>query len=126
MKLPSSTKLLYCIRCDDTHSGLIRTGYWWKESDYLALEVGTNIKGVWVNPVPHLIIGQVREWAQITGVEPVRIPGYWLEKPGAAIPVGARAQTGEKVLYALRGGGYAACSAHPDDMTSNIDRKSVV
>ncbi len=77
---------------------------------------------MWVNPVPHLIVGEVKEWATLTGVEPVRIPGYWLEKPGADVPVTARAQTGEKVLYALHGGGYAACSAHPNDGTSNIPR----
>ncbi|KAI0093133.1 Alpha/Beta hydrolase protein [Irpex rosettiformis] len=99
-----------------------RSGRWWKEPNYLALELGANIKGVWVNPVPHLIVGEVKEWAVLTGVEPVRVPGYWLEKPGATIPVDARAQAGEKVLYALHGGGYAACSAHPDDGTSNVPR----
>jgi acetyl esterase/lipase len=69
-----------------------------------------------------LIVGELKQWAASTRVEPIRIPGYWLEKEGLDIPTNARPKPGEKILYALHGGGYAACSAHPSDGTASIAR----
>lgn len=91
---------------------------WWREPDHLAVEPG--FKGVWIPPAPQLIVGQVKEWAASALVEPVRIPGYWIDKPGCNTPVGAPPRPGEKVLLAFHGGGYARLSGYPDDKSANI------
>ncbi|KAI0071718.1 alpha/beta-hydrolase [Panus rudis PR-1116 ss-1] len=90
--------------------------------NHLVLDDGASVKGAWIAPTPHLITGDVKKWAADAGVECMRIPGYWLEKEGTSRDVGAPPLPGEKVLYALHGGGYANNSAHPDDITSNIAR----
>ncbi|KAI0344804.1 endoplasmic reticulum protein [Trametopsis cervina] len=99
-----------------------RVGGVWRVPDYRALEQQPHVKGLWIAPAPELVVGEVQEWAKITKVECIRLPGYWLEKEGADISINARPQLGEKVLYALHGGGYVTCSAHPDDGTSNVAR----
>ncbi|KAI0699539.1 Alpha/Beta hydrolase protein [Cytidiella melzeri] len=106
------------------HRGAIakRAGRWWNQPDYLAIEQGSKVKAVWIPAVPHLIVGEVKQWAGSNNVEAVQIPGYWIEKEGVDVPINARPQAGEKVIYALHGGGYVAQSAHPDDPTSNISR----
>lgn len=92
------------------------------EPNYLALETGPNVKGVWVQPTPHLIVGEVKQWADQAKVDCVRIPGYWLEKRGVDRLASSPPKKGEKVLYALHGGGFVSHSAHPDDDISNIPR----
>lgn len=92
------------------------------EPNYLALETGRNVKGVWVKPTPHLIVGEVKQWADQAKVDCVPIPGYWLEKRGVDRLVGSPPKKGEKVLYILHGGGFVSHSAHPDDVVSNIPR----
>lgn len=99
-----------------------RTGLWWHEPDHTKLETGHGIKGVWVEPTPHLIIGDVKKWAVQADVEPMRIPGYWLDKEGYDTPVGAPRKPGEKVLYVLHGGGYTRLSGHPNDEVANVAR----
>lgn len=89
---------------------------------HLALVEGLNIKGLWITPTPHLIVGEVKRWATETGVECIRIPGYWLEKEGSNREVGEAPRPGEKVVYHLHGGGYANNSALPTDPTANIPR----
>ncbi|KAI0699540.1 Alpha/Beta hydrolase protein [Cytidiella melzeri] len=103
-----------------TYGCVFRAGRWWHEPDYRAIE--PKVKAVWIPAVPHLIVGEVKQWAASNNVDAVDIPGYWIEKKGVDLPINARPQAGEKVLYALHGGGYAAMSAHPDDLTSNISR----
>ncbi|KAI0093130.1 alpha/beta-hydrolase [Irpex rosettiformis] len=93
-----------------------------REPDYRVLEQGKGVKGVWVPPVPHLIVGKIKLWAEKAGVESIRIPAYWLEKKGVDLPVNARPSEGEKVLYVLHGGGYARQSAHPNDLIANNPR----
>ncbi|KAK7692853.1 hypothetical protein QCA50_004488 [Cerrena zonata] len=89
--------------------------------NHLAIATGDNVKGVWVHPTPHLILGDVKQWAENAQVVcDLRIPGYWLERKGESKPIDAKADPGETVLYALHGGGYRAQSAHPSDGTSQI------
>lgn len=81
-----------------------------------------NANGVWIPPVPHLIVGEVKKWADLAEVTSVRIPGYWIDRPGSTLSVDARPIPGQKVLYALHGGCYALYSAHPSSAPSNIPR----
>ncbi|TDL22602.1 alpha/beta-hydrolase [Rickenella mellea] len=90
--------------------------------DHRAITGGKGVKGVWVEPVPNFVTGQVKEWADQANVRPVRIPGYWQDKKGYHFSVGQKPTADEKVLYLLHGGGYIALSAHPADITSNIAR----
>lgn len=99
-----------------------RAGAWWTTPDYRAVQAGPGVKGIWIPAAPHLIVGQVRDCAALSGLESIPIPGYWFDKQGTDVPVGTRAKDGEKIIYALHGGGYVAHSAHPDDGTSNIPR----
>ncbi|KAJ8496084.1 hypothetical protein ONZ51_g1350 [Trametes cubensis] len=42
-----------------------------------------NAKSAWIEPIPEeLFCGELRRYAEITGVAPVRIPGYWMLKKG--------------------------------------------
>ena len=78
-----------------------------------AAERDSKVKSVWVYPTPELIHGEVKKFADINGVEPARIPGYWYDRDGRSVPVGEKAQANEKVLYYCHGGGYVALTAHP-------------
>lgn len=89
---------------------------------HLAISEGPGIKGVWVEATPHLVTGDVAIWASIASVKPARIPGYWLDRPGADIPAGQKPIPGEKVVYCLHGGGYTQLSAYPKDVTAHIAR----
>ena len=93
-----------------------------EEPDWLALATGPGIKGLWIKPTPHLIVGEVEKWAEDAHVECIRIPGYWQEKKGVDRLIGAPPRRGEKVIYHLHGGGYVAHSAHPSDITAHIPR----
>lgn len=87
--------------------------------NHLALATGDNVKGVWVYGAPHLVAGDVKQWAEDAHVDcDVRLPGYWLERKGEGKSAEAKAEPGETVLYALHGGGYRTQSAHPSDGTS--------
>lgn len=93
-----------------------------KEPNYLALETGRGIKGVWIPAAPNLIVGDVKEWAVAAKVESIRIPGYWLEQKGTKLPIGAPPRPGEKVLLNIHGGAFACQSAHPGDLISSVPR----
>jgi acetyl esterase/lipase len=99
-----------------------RSGVIIKRPNHLAISEGPGVKGVWVQVAPHLIMGELETWAAIANVKPSRIPGYWLDKPGADIAVGQKPVAGEKVLYSLHGGSYTEMSAHPKDPTASIAR----
>lgn len=75
------------------------------------------MQGVWVEPVPDQIVGELKTWARLAGVECAQIPGYWMSDDDADLNPSSR-----KVLYSLHGGGYAAGSAHPSDICSSIPR----
>lgn len=97
-------------------------GGWSKSPDHTAITKGPGVKGIWIAPAPHLIVGDVKNWATQANVESAHIPAYWHDDEGTDIPAGTNARPGEKVLYALHGGGYVSCSAHPSDGTSHIPR----
>ncbi|KAI0344784.1 alpha/beta-hydrolase [Trametopsis cervina] len=99
-----------------------KTGPLKREANYLAIEQDKHVKGVWIAPVPNLILGEVKQWAADAGVESIRIPGYWFEKKGHHVPLGSPPKPGEKMLYVLHGGGFTRQSASPSDPTSNIPR----
>ncbi|EJD03416.1 alpha/beta-hydrolase [Fomitiporia mediterranea MF3/22] len=88
-----------------------------------ALELGKGVEGIWIDGTPELITGDLKKWADIAGVEPVKIPGYWEHKPGTRVTMGELPYSGEKVLLALHGGGYIMMSAHPSCVTSGVQRK---
>ncbi|KAI0358247.1 alpha/beta-hydrolase [Trametes cingulata] len=82
----------------------------------------TDAKFVWVDGIPEeLLCGEVQRIAQITGVKPARIPGYWLLKKGSSWG-GPKAKSGEKTLLHMHGGAFHLGSANPSDITSNITR----
>jgi acetyl esterase/lipase len=78
------------------------------------------VKGVWVEPVPELVLGDLKTWAEISNVEPIRIPGYWIDQKGCDIEPGSEAAPGEKVFYHFHGGAYILLSAHPSQPTAAI------
>ncbi|KAG5639419.1 hypothetical protein H0H81_002951 [Sphagnurus paluster] len=90
--------------------------------NHLAITPGPDVNGVWVDPTPQLVIGQLKTWTAATSIAPARIPGYWMHKKGSALEVGSAPTLGEKVLYHLHGGGYIRLSAHPSDLTAVIAR----
>jgi acetyl esterase/lipase len=89
-------------------------------ADHLAISPNFTNQGVWLDPVPDLVLGEVKQWASIAGVEAVRIPGYWLARSGETIPAGAAPAPGEKVVLALHGGAYIVGSAVPSHPTAEI------
>ncbi|ESK97156.1 hypothetical protein Moror_6377 [Moniliophthora roreri MCA 2997] len=72
--------------------------------------------GVWVNPKPNLIVGDLKTWASVSSVEPVRIPGYFY------FPQRSSNASSQKVIYSLHGGSYVMGSAHPSAVNANIPR----
>lgn len=86
------------------------------------LRLGKDVLGLYVDGVPNLITGVLKEWTEQAKIEPVRLPGYWIHKEGETIPMGQAPNNTEKVVYFLHGGAYIHLSAHPDDLSSNIPR----
>ncbi|KAI0800115.1 alpha/beta-hydrolase [Fomes fomentarius] len=82
----------------------------------------TDAKFVWLEPIPDdLFRGEIRRVAEITGVEPARIPGYWLLKKKSTW-AGGKAKPGEKTVLHLHGGAFYLGSAHPSDTTALFTR----
>ncbi|KAL0578756.1 hypothetical protein V5O48_003254 [Marasmius crinis-equi] len=98
-------------------SVLDKTGPLTREPSHLRLE---GEDGVWVEPVPDLIVRELKTWASVASVEPIRIPGYFFgTRLGVDHDPAARKH---KVIYSLHGGSYIQCSAHPSDINSTIAR----
>jgi acetyl esterase/lipase len=72
-------------------------------------------KVIWIDPVPELVVGEVKAWAQAAEVDSVRIPIYVYHRPGADPADGVPLSAGEKVALSLHGGAYIVRSASPDD-----------
>jgi acetyl esterase/lipase len=72
-------------------------------------------KVIWVDPVPELVVGEVKAWAQAAEVDSVQIPMYVYHRPGADPADSTPLSAGEKVALSLHGGGYIVRSASPDD-----------
>ncbi|KAF5354962.1 hypothetical protein D9756_005368 [Leucocoprinus leucothites] len=91
--------------------------------DHRAITPGPGVNGIWISPMPKsLLVGKLEQWAEHSGVSPVRIPGYWMNKKGMDVEVDAAPKPGEKVILALHGGAYIRLSAHPSDVTAEIAR----
>ncbi|KAJ3808481.1 Alpha/Beta hydrolase protein [Lentinula aff. lateritia] len=99
-----------------------RVGPLRQRPNYLAITPGLDVNGVWIPPIPELIKDELELWAKVSRVSSIQIPGYWQHKKGSTIDVAAPPMPGEKVVYALHGGGYTALSAHPSDPTAAIAR----
>ena len=97
---------------------LQKTGPYAHTSNHRALETSKHVLGEWIEPVgKSFIVGEVKKWADVVDVKPIRLPGYWDYEHGSSIDVGARAVRGEKALH---GGGYTSLSAHPSGPTSEF------
>ncbi|KAF7974853.1 hypothetical protein HWV62_11091 [Athelia sp. TMB] len=75
-----------------------------KTPNHLAIRDGPGVKAVWVEPASEkLITGSIATWASVAKVEGCRLPGYWIDKAGADIPINQKPVPGEKVVYCLHG-----------------------
>jgi acetyl esterase/lipase len=88
--------------------------------DFKSIKEGEGIQTSWVPPVPELIFGDVKAAAERNGVESVRIPGYWCDKPGHDLSSKLGPLPGERVAYCIHGGGFITMSAHPSQPPSSI------
>ncbi|KAI1789573.1 alpha/beta-hydrolase [Ganoderma leucocontextum] len=82
-------------------------------------------KFVWLEGIPDsdltVFCGEIRRVAEITGIKPAKIAGYWFLKKGATW-TGPQAKSGERVVLHIHGGAFIYGSAHPSDITANISR----
>lgn len=90
--------------------------------NHLAIEEGPGVNGLWVEPVPGLILGDVQDWASFAQVAPSSIPAYWILKRNSTLSPDAPPQPDEKVILSFHGGGYTGMSGHPRSPTSGIAR----
>lgn len=79
-----------------------------------------DFKGVWIDPVPDLIVDEIKDFAETAHVHPIRIPGYWIHQAGLNVPADEAPLPGEKVIYGLHGGAYIIGSAASKIGTFNI------
>lgn len=85
---------------------LQKTGSYTHKPDHRALKTSKHVLGEWVEPMDDsFIVGEVRTWANLVDAKAIRLPAYWRYKQSSNIHIGARAAPGEKVVYALHGGG---------------------
>ncbi|OJT03316.1 Esterase [Trametes pubescens] len=97
-------------------------------------------KFTWVEGISDdLFVGEVRRIAELTGVKPARVAGFWLLKANTPWK-GLKAQPGEKTVLHLHGGAFHVrpapaaspplrlhtraqiSSANPSDITANFTR----
>jgi hypothetical protein len=78
-----------------------------KEVPQSALK-GFNARFAWIEGLQEAeLVGEVKDLAEQTGVQPVRIPGYWTLKKGIGwLPEHEKAGENEQVVLHLHGGGY--------------------
>ncbi|KAI5980680.1 hypothetical protein EDD15DRAFT_2346224, partial [Pisolithus albus] len=81
--------------------------------DYRAITPAKDAEGVWIDGVPHLVTAELKVWSTLSGVESIRIPGYWFGKKGFSMC---------RVFIFFHGGGYTLECAHPVGGTANIVR----
>lgn len=59
---------------------------------------------VWIEPVfGSLIVGEIKDMAEVNGVEAVRVGGYWIGPRGRTMRAGEHALQDEKVIYHIHG-----------------------
>ena len=104
----------------------IRIGGFEGPPNHLAVDESAGTNGVWIEPVPdQLISGDIKRWAEVGNIQPVKIPGYWYYAADQISQVDKPATPGEKIILFLHGGAYVACSAHPQDGVGVITRALV-
>ncbi|KAM5532026.1 hypothetical protein V8D89_014277 [Ganoderma adspersum] len=64
--------------------------------------------------------GELRRAAGTTGVQPTKVLGYWIFRPGTTIPEDLKATENEKVALYIHGGAFILGSAHPDSETCTL------
>ena len=89
---------------------------------HLQLRLDKGILGLYVDPVPELYTGVLREWVDKANIESTRLVGYWVHKDGENIIMGQKPDEDERIVLFLHGGGYIHMTAHPSAMPSNIPR----
>ncbi|KAF7352697.1 Alpha/beta-hydrolase [Mycena venus] len=79
---------------------------------------------VWVEPAPHLIVGEIQHFAELNGVKSARAGGFWYTR----IPddLAGKPSPGEKVVYHLHGGGFVMGSGSPSFSPSAIMIKGLL
>jgi len=85
---------------------------------------GFNARFVWIEGLQEAdLIGEVKDFAEQTGVQPVRIPGYWSLKDGIEWLL-EREKAGEngQIVFHLHGGAYVIGTAHPSTLIANIPK----
>lgn len=94
------------------------------EGTYEALKLGKGVLGTYVDPVPHLIKGDLSKWAANADVQSIQIPGYWLHRHGTNLSMGeAPSANNNKVFYFMHGGAYVSLSAHPSSAVATIPKQ---
>ena len=92
----------------------------------MAVDETPGVNGVWIEPAPEeLIIEDVKQCADLGGVKPVKIPGYWYFSKSLSDqvpPLNKRSDPGDKVMLYFHGGAFVAFSAHPHDFVASIPR----
>ncbi|KAG8704085.1 hypothetical protein FRC08_002454 [Ceratobasidium sp. 394] len=89
----------------------------------VALKDCRGTRFIWLEAVPlNLIIGQLKQFAQVAGVESVRIPAYGFGQWESGSTNVRLAGDSEKIVMHLHGGAYVMGTAHPEDLTANISR----
>lgn len=99
--------------------------------NHKSLELGKNVQGLWIDPLPSsLITSKLEQWCQLAKVSPQRIPGYWIHKQRKnengepiVLEMGSHPSPDEKVLLFLHGGAYVLGSAHTDYINSNVAKE---
>lgn len=71
---------------------------------HCAIQDNADAKGVWLEPVPKTVVGEIKKWARELNVQPERTPGYWIDKPGHDTAAGATAGPDEKIVVFFHGG----------------------
>ena len=62
---------------------------------------------VWVPPVsPDLVVGEIKEFAELNGVASERVGGFWIGGRGLNGEFGQHVRAEDKVVYHIHGGGY--------------------
>jgi hypothetical protein len=117
---PREVCILFVILYTPNNPITHRAGYLLNLPDHKAIRPGKGVKSVWVGAVPSLITGQLKEWAEVSNVKSIPVPGYWMDSKGSDTKAGERAKPDEKVIYFLHGGGYFFLSAHPSSPTSEL------
>ncbi len=90
-----------------------------KLRDHLAAEIPdsqlVDSKFVWIPPLPNdLFSGELRRVAEITGVQPTKIAGFWILKSRSSQSwTGPKAKPGEKTILHMHGGAFYVRTPKP-------------